>query len=63
MERITESSSLYERLDQMSTLELLHGINEQDHEVPRAVEKIIDQIHLFVEACFERMQQGGRTAY
>ncbi len=63
MERITESSSLYERLDQMSTLELLHGINEQDHEVPRAVEKIIDQIHLFVEACFERMQQGGRLFY
>ncbi|MEY3591719.1 MAG: N-acetylmuramic acid 6-phosphate etherase [Bacteroidota bacterium] len=63
MERITESSSLYERLDQMSTLELLHGINEQDQEVPRAVEKIIDQIHLFVEACFERMQQGGRLFY
>ena len=63
MERITESSSLYERLDQMSTLELLHGINEQDHEVPRAVEKIIDQIHLFIEACFERMQQGGRLFY
>lgn len=63
MERITESSSLYERLDKMSTLELLRGINEQDHEVPRAVEKIIDQINLFVDACFERMQQGGRLFY
>jgi len=63
MERITESSSLYECLDQMSTLELLRGINEQDHEVPRAIEKIIDQINLFVDACFERMQQGGRLFY
>lgn len=63
MERITESSSLYERLDQMSTLELLRGINEQDHEVPRAVEKIIDQINVFVDACFERMQKGGRLFY
>ncbi|MFM8595841.1 MAG: N-acetylmuramic acid 6-phosphate etherase [Flavobacteriales bacterium] len=63
MERITESSSLYDRLEQMSTLELLQGINEQDHEVPRAIEKIIPDIQLFVDACFERMQQGGRLFY
>ena len=37
MEKITEASSVYEQLDQMSTLELLNGINEQDQQVAHAV--------------------------
>lgn len=63
MEKITEASSVYEQLDQMSTLELLNGINEQDQQVSNAVALVIPQISAFVDACFERMQQGGRLFY
>jgi N-acetylmuramic acid 6-phosphate etherase len=63
MEKITEASSVYEQLDQMSTLELLNGINEQDQQVAHAVALVIPQISAFVDACFERMQQGGRLFY
>jgi N-acetylmuramic acid 6-phosphate etherase len=63
MEKITEASSVYEQLDQMSTLELLNGINEQDQQVSHAVALVIPQISAFVDACFERMQQGGRLFY
>jgi N-acetylmuramic acid 6-phosphate (MurNAc-6-P) etherase len=41
MEKITEASSVYEQLDQMSTLELLNGINEQDQHVAHAVALVI----------------------
>jgi N-acetylmuramic acid 6-phosphate etherase len=47
----------------MSTLELLNGINEQDQQVSHAVALVIPQISAFVDACFERMQQGGRLFY
>jgi len=63
MEKITEASSVYEQLDQMSTIELLNGINEQDQQVAHAVALVIPQISAFVDACFERMKQGGRLFY
>lgn len=63
MEKITESSSQYERLDQMSTAELLSSMNEQDQLVPLAVGQIIPNIQQFVDACYERMKQGGRLFY
>ena len=44
MKRITESESNHQDLDQMSTRNLLIGINEEDHTVPLAVEKEIPQI-------------------
>ena len=37
--RITESDSLHNNLEKMSTLELLHGINHEDQKVALAVEK------------------------
>lgn len=63
MKRITESESNHQDLDQMSTRNLLIGINEEDHTVPLAVEKEIPQIEKLVDACVERMQDGGRLFY
>lgn len=63
MEKITEASSVFEHLDQMSTRALLEGINSQDQLVPNAVAKIIPEIEAFVDACYERMRQGGRLFY
>lgn len=63
IDRITESSSNHNDLDKMSTRELLVGINTEDKTVPLAVEKIIDHIEAFVEACYNRMKNGGRLFY
>lgn len=63
MKKITESASKYNHLEQMSTGELLQNINNEDKSVPLAVEKELPAIEAFVEACFERMQRGGRLFY
>ncbi|MEY4604282.1 MAG: N-acetylmuramic acid 6-phosphate etherase [Bacteroidota bacterium] len=47
----------------MSTGELLRNINKEDQSVPLAIEKELPAIEAFVEACFERMKQGGRLFY
>lgn len=63
MNRVTESASHHENLEQKSTLQLLEGINREDRAVPRAVEKEIPQIEKLVEALVPRMQNGGRLFY
>ena len=61
--RITEQSSNYNHLDQMSVYELLSNINREDQTVPLAVEKCIPQIEKLVEGIVERMKKGGRLFY
>lgn len=63
MKRITESSSNYNDLEKMSTNDLLRNINREDQSVPLAVEKEIPAIEAFVEACYQRMKNGGRLFY
>jgi N-acetylmuramic acid 6-phosphate etherase len=63
MKKVTESSSNYQDLDQMSTLDLLKNINREDQTVALSVEKEIPAIEAFVNACSERMSQGGRLFY
>ena len=63
MDRITESSSNYDNLEQMSVKELLTNINRRDHGVPQAIEKIISNIEAFVTDAIERMSKGGRLIY
>ena len=60
---ITESSSNYQHLEQMSVRELLENINREDQTVPQAVAKAIPQIEALVEAIVPRMQAGGRLFY
>lgn len=62
-QRITESESLHNNLEQQSTETLLRGINQEDQKVALAVQEVIPQIEAFVDACFERMQSGGRLFY
>lgn len=63
MNRVTESASNHENLEQKSTLELLKSINKEDRAVPLAVEKEIPQIEKLVEALVPRMKNGGRLFY
>ena len=61
--KITEQSSNYQALDQMSVRELLANMNREDQTVPVAVEKCIPQIEKLVEGVVERMKKGGRLFY
>ncbi|MFT4600731.1 MAG: N-acetylmuramic acid 6-phosphate etherase [Arenicella sp.] len=61
--KITESSSKYDGLENMTVNELLTNINREDHLVAGAVEKCIPQIEAFVEKALDRMEMGGRLFY
>ena len=61
--KITESPSLYDHLEQMSTAEILQNINREDQQVATAVKKIIPQITRLVDEVEQRFYDGGRLFY
>ena len=61
--KVTESSSLYNNLDQMSVKELLTGINNEDAKIHIAVQKEIPQIEKLVTELIDRIKTGGRLFY
>ena len=63
MANITESSSVYENLDKMSTRELLEGIHNEDKKILPAVKKVIPKIEELVEKMVPRVKKGGRLFY
>lgn len=61
--KITEQPSHYDHLEQMSVMEILQHINEEDAVVAEAVRKVIPKVCALVEAVVPRMKQGGRLFY
>ncbi|HET6245348.1 MAG: N-acetylmuramic acid 6-phosphate etherase [Bacteroidetes bacterium] len=61
--KITESSSLYNNIEKMSSIEILKCINKEDHSVPLAIEAALPQIEKLVDAIAEKMMAGGRLFY
>ena len=60
---ITESDSLYDSLESMSTRDILENINREDQKVAQAVQEIIPLISDLVDKIIERFEQGGRLIY
>ncbi len=63
MKKTTESPSLYQSLESMSTADLLRNINREDHKVPQVIAGIIPEIEQAVEAIVEKIKNGGRLFY
>jgi N-acetylmuramic acid 6-phosphate etherase len=63
MKKTTEASSNYDNLEQMSVLELLTNINNEDKTVAYAVEKVIPKIEALTKVIASNMKQGGRLFY
>ncbi|MCB0687598.1 MAG: N-acetylmuramic acid 6-phosphate etherase [Saprospiraceae bacterium] len=63
MDRITEQSSLYDHLDEMSVLEILQSINREDQKVALGVQQAIPQIEALVSHLVPKMKSGGRLFY
>lgn len=61
--KITESESNYNHLEQMSVQELLTHINNEDQSVPLAVRKIIPEIEQTVKHIVRQLEKGGRLFY
>ncbi|PTN08970.1 N-acetylmuramic acid 6-phosphate etherase [Mangrovibacterium marinum] len=60
---VTESESLYDRLEEMTVRQLLENIHEEDKKVLPAVQRAIPQIERLVEQIVERVKKGGRLFY
>ncbi|MBC6699668.1 N-acetylmuramic acid 6-phosphate etherase [Hymenobacter puniceus] len=59
----TESPSIFNNLETLSTHELLAGMNSVDQTVPQAVAKALPQLEALVEATVARLGAGGRLFY
>src|SRR3982074_3239409 len=57
-EKITEQTSRYRHLEQMTIEEILINLNNEDKTVPVAVEKDISQIEKLVSAISDKMLAG-----
>jgi len=62
-QKVTEASSKYNNLEEMSVHDLLSNINREDKTVAEAVEKVIPQIEKLVAAIVNKMREGGRLFY
>lgn len=62
-QKITETDSLYDHLEQKPVRELLEDINREDQKVALAVQKTLPEIEQLVTALVERMKKGGRLFY
>jgi N-acetylmuramic acid 6-phosphate etherase len=60
---ITESSSNFDNLDEMTVNELLTNINLEDSKVHLAVREAIPQIEELITRIVRRMKKGGRIFY
>jgi len=61
--KITESSSHYDNLENLSTHDLVQIINTEDQKVADAVKVVLPEICAFTEAVLPRMLAGGRLFY
>jgi len=63
MNKVTEADSHYDSLEQMSTVDLLHNINNEDEKVARIVKQQIPSIVTLIDVIVEKLKLGGRLFY
>ncbi|EHA3053249.1 N-acetylmuramic acid 6-phosphate etherase [Enterococcus faecalis] len=51
------------KIDQVSTLEMVTLINQEDQKVAQAIEKVLPQIAAAIDVAAERFKKGGRLIY
>ena len=64
MDNITEKqNSKSKKIDNLSTFEILSIINDEDKEIPGAIEEILPEITLLVDCAVNNFKNGGRLFY
>lgn len=61
--RITEQSSHYDHLEQMTVEQITEGINNESMSVAVAVGKALPRLNSLISAIEERIREGGRLFY
>lgn len=61
--KVTEQSSPYRHLEELSISQILLGINSEDKTVAYAIEQALPQIGRLVDAAADKMLAGGRLFY
>ena len=61
--RITEQSSLYDHLEEMSVEELTAHINTENKKVALAIEQALPAINRLISAIEQQVKHGGRLFY
>ena len=61
--KITESTSTYEHLEQMSIAEIVKNINNEDQTISLAVQKQLTAIELLIAKIVSKLKKGGRLFY
>jgi N-acetylmuramic acid 6-phosphate etherase len=59
----TEKESLYNHLENQSTLELIKNINNEDRKVADVIKDKLDVIEKVIDVCVQRLSNGGRLFY
>ena len=62
-DRITESSSNHDNLENLSIRDLITGINQEDQTVPHAIAKQLAAIEALISKASEQLKSGGRLFY
>lgn len=63
MSKITESTSNYHALEDMSVSDLIANMNREDQSVPLAVQAVLPQIELLIDQVVSQFRAGGRLFY
>jgi N-acetylmuramic acid 6-phosphate etherase len=63
MKNTTESDSLYNDLDSMSTELLIANMNKEDMKIARVIKKKSNQIAQFIDVATFKLTEGGRLFY
>lgn len=61
--KITESDSSYDHLEEMSVSELLKNINKEDRTVADSVANSLSQIEAVIHQVIDKLKNGGRLFY
>lgn len=63
VKKYTEASSNHDDLEQMTTQQMVEGINQEDQKVAAAVQGVMPDLVPLIDAIYEKMEQGGRLFY
>lgn len=61
--KVTESDSLYNNIEAMTTDEIIANINNEDMKVAYAVRNALPQISKLINAAYKKIKKGGRLVY
>ncbi len=59
----TEKTSKYDQIEEMSSIEVVQAINQEDQSVAQCVQQVLPRIAALIDEIARRMNRGGRLFY